>query len=98
MPGEDGGLRMLYDRIEAPGGLNERISNAEHKIDKHEAICAVRYEALNSQLWWMRWLMIALLAATVLEPRTVVTAVLKQWGVEVSSVPKPGAAAKTPGG
>ena len=88
MPNDDG-MRRLYDRIEGPGGLAQRISDAEHTIDKHEAICAVRYQEINSQLWWMRWLMIALIAATVLEPRTLVTAVLKQWGVEVTEISPP---------
>lgn len=91
---DEEGLSRLYDRIEGPGGLVQRIADAEHKVDKHEAICAERYKEIDNQLWWMRWLMIALLTATVLEPRTVVTAVLKQWGVEVTAVP----ALKPPGG
>ncbi len=91
---DDEGFRRLYDRLDGPEGLVKRITDAEHKVNLHEAICAERYKAIDNQLWWMRWLMIALLTATVLEPRTVVTAVLKQWGVEVAAVP----ALKPPGG
>lgn len=88
------GIRRLYDRIEGPGGLVQRIADAEHKVDKHEAICAERYKAIDNQLWWMRWLMIALLAASVLEPRVLVTALMKQWGIDVTTA----AAPKVPGG
>jgi hypothetical protein len=78
------GLRRLYDRLDGPGGMVERVSEAEHKIDKHEAVCAERYEGINGRLKWLQYLMLALLIATLFEPRVLVQALMKQWGVEVS--------------
>lgn len=78
------GFRRVYDRLDGPGGLVERTSENEHKVDKHEAICAVRYEAINNQLWWMRYLMIALLLATLLEPRQLIQAAARSMGVDIS--------------
>ena len=71
-------IRRLYDRLDANGGVVER------QIDKHEEVCAIRYKAIETQFVWVRWLLILLLVVSVLEPRQLVQAVLKNWGIEVA--------------
>ena len=83
--GHDGDdIRRLYDRLDANGGVVERLSKVEGQIDKHEEVCAIRYKAIEVQFWWVRWLLIGLLVVSVLEPRQLVQAVLKNWGIEVA--------------
>ena len=83
--GHDGDdIRRLYDRLDANGGVVERLSKVEGQIDKHEEVCAIRYKAIETQFVWVRWLLILLLVVSVLEPRQLVQAVLKNWGIEVA--------------
>ena len=77
-------IRRLYDRLDANGGVVERLSKVEGQIDKHEEVCAIRYKAIETQFVWVRWLLILLLVVSVLEPRQLVQAVLKNWGIEVA--------------
>lgn len=77
-------IRRLYDRLDANGGVVERLSKVEGQIDKHEEVCAIRYKAIETQFVWVRWLLILLLVVSVLEPRQLIQAVLKNWGIEVA--------------
>lgn len=84
----DADLRRVYDRLDMHTGT---INEVQAKQETHEAVCAIRYQRIDDHLWWMRWLMIVLVAASLLEPRQLIAAALKQWGVEVSvsNLPKP---------
>jgi predicted anti-sigma-YlaC factor YlaD len=95
--GQDGqDIRRLYDRLDGPAGIQAKMSDTRAQIDKHEAVCAERYKRLDDQMWWVRWLLIALLMASMFEPRQIVSALLKQWGVEVSRADPGVAAGKAP--
>ena len=96
-PAKPDNSQRLYDRVEGPDGLVERVMAAEHAIDKHEAICAMRYAGIDYKLRWMTALMVILVAATLLEPRLLVQALLKKWGIE-TTVTTPASSAKPPGG
>jgi hypothetical protein len=85
------GLNRLYDRIDGAGGLVQRLAETESQIDGHEKVCAERYKAIEGQFWWVRWLLIALLIVSAFEPRQIIPALLKAYGIEFS-VAKPGSA------
>lgn len=74
------------DRLyQAQGEQGRRLGAVELLVNKHEAVCAERYKGIDVQLWWVRYLIIALLIVSIFEPRAVVQAVLKSYGLEVTS-------------
>ena len=79
------GLNRLYDRIDGAGGLVQRLADTESQIDGHEKVCAERYKAIEGQFWWVRWLLIALLIVLAFEPRQIIPALLRAYGVEFSA-------------
>jgi len=89
--GED--IRRLYDRLDGDGGLVPRLADVEGQINTHEEVCAIRYKGIEAQFWWVRWLLIGLLVVSVVEPRQVIQALLKNYGIEVNvtkaDLPKP---------
>ena len=83
--GHDGDdIRRLYDRLDSHDGVVARLAKVEGQIDTHEEVCAIRYKGIEVEFWWVRWLLIGLLVVSVLEPRQLVQAVLKNWGIEVA--------------
>jgi hypothetical protein len=86
-------IRRLFERLDGPNGVQAKLSLTHAQVETHEAVCAERYKRIDEQMWWVRWLLIALLLASILEPRQIVSALLKQWGIEVARV-DPGAALK----
>lgn len=74
-------FRRLQDRVHDLASVTQ---TADAKIELHEAVCAERYKGIDEQLWWVRWLLIAMIVVTLLEPRTWIPAVFKSWGIEMS--------------
>lgn len=78
---EDRAVERLY---QAQGEQGRRLGAVELMVNKHEAVCAERYKGIDLQLWWVRWLIIALLIVSIFEPRQVIQALMKNYGLEVS--------------